>query len=91
MRQCIDPAERPLGPADVAKRHRIGGKNLEYRHRIWAGPFAERPGLVPTHGPRSREANQREPARQPHNGLGPFPVEAEAAFVAARQGRLDSA
>ena len=69
MRDGVDPAERPLGPADVAERDRVGREKLEHGDRIGARPFAERPGLVPADRTRRREPHQCKPARQPHDRL----------------------
>jgi hypothetical protein len=51
----------------------------------------ERPRLVPPDGPRSRQAHQRHPARDPDDGTRSRSAEAEAAFATVRQECLQTA
>src|SRR5690348_3308026 len=90
MSKGVDPAKRTLRPADVPKRNRVCRKELEDCDRIWARPFAERPGLVPSDRSGGGEANQREPARDVHDRRCARCVKAQPADGAVRQGRVDA-
>ena len=73
----------------VAERRGVAHEQVEQGHRIRAGPFAQRPRLVPAHRPRGGEADQSAPAAQVddrHRAVGPAAQDAEGAV---RQRRFD--
>ena len=91
MRHRIDPAERSLRPADIAKRNGVGGEHLEDRDRIGTGPFAQRPGLVPPDRAGRRKADHRHPAFEPDDRGRPSGTETEAPLRSVGERHFDPA
>ncbi len=90
VRDRVDPAERALGAADVAERRGVGREQLEDRDRVGAGPFAQRPRLVPADRARGGEANERHPAVQRNHRGRSVTAETEVALSAVGQCEPDS-
>ena len=89
MRQAPGPAGGAAWPGSLAQRHRIRHEQREERHRVGTGPFARRPGAIPTGRTTRRQSQQRAPVQQVHRAFRPRRASAQQPARAIRQGGVD--
>ena len=87
----VDEAEAALGARGIAQALGVAHEQVEQGHRVGRGPFAPRPGLVPADAARGGEADQREPAVQGDDRLGPGVAETDAARGPVGEDAVDPA